>query len=76
MPKKIHMTAADTVETIKMTRKKPRPSGAAVIAGKREPYHLTYIKKYGYANPDNVVGRPLTGVKNSIHESNSKIPGK
>lgn len=49
MSKVIHMTAANTVELLKMTRSQAHPSEAAVIAGKREPYHLTYIKKYGNA---------------------------
>lgn len=59
MPKNIHMAAADTAEMLKMAQM--HPSEAAVAAGRREPYHLTYIKKYGYANPDNVVGQATDG---------------
>lgn len=55
MAKTIHMTAANTVELLKMTQSQAHPSEAAVVAGRREPYHLTYIKKYGYANPNNGV---------------------
>lgn len=70
----IHMTAADTVKMLKTTRSQARPSEAAVIAGKREPYHLTYIKKYGNQNRP----EPKTADvgENSTYESNSKISGK
>lgn len=54
MSKTIHMTAADTVKMLKITQSQSHPSEAAVIAGRREPYHLTYIKKYGHAGRDGI----------------------
>lgn len=55
----VHMTDIDTVEMLKMTQS--HPSEAAVVAGRREPYHLTYIKKYGYVNQNGTAGQDIDG---------------
>ena len=76
MTKITHMTTADTVEMLKMTQSKAHPSEAAVAAGRREPYHLTYIKKYGYTNQNRAAGQAINGGENGTHESDSKVPGE
>lgn len=76
MSKASHITPANTVELLKITQSQAHPSEAAVIAGKREPYHLTYIKKYGYANTNRTMGQAVDESEDSIYESDSKVPRK